>query len=1048
MVKEMIEYCFKVLPPPHDCVYSIITLGSLAREEATPFSDFEWAILIGKNNETHKNYFRRLSELLWVKVLNLGETTARMMDIAELDWLSESDDPCRKGFSFDGQMYSGCHTPLGNIHHLISKIKVIQQSIMLSDEEKITQIKNVKDEQYELIGTPEELAQYQTHRWGAKRGFCTVLSTVDAIISNNDDLLRDYNGRMADVWNAKLESNPNQTFLQQRSLKYLTESLERFQFQGGYFSKEAHFFDAKYHLYRLPNMLIDHVASYFGVQSKSLWSRIDSIFGQNGVVNLPEKSKTLKELVSQVLGLRLRAYLNAGFRNDHIVMFNADRPEKNIEVLKKYFGVDEPLLLQIYSELIEFQWRIKAFGEQQGALVALEKQYDHVTDFARGEVYRLLLNYPKAITSYEDALQSRLAAYGSHHLAVADTLNNLGNVFELQARYQDAIAAFQQAMQILATIYNDSDHVSVADILNNLGNVYKAKAQYAESIIAYEKAAKIWRKAFGPNHHNLAVALNNLGTVHAEQSQYSKAMALFEEAKKIKIVIFGTDHITVAETLNNLGIVYVAQRRYKDALVAYNEAKRIMIMILGPEHNLVAYTLNNLGIVYREQSRYVEAIAAYQDAQRIKISTFGCAHPAVAQTLINLGNVYALQTCYEKAIAVYSDVLQLLGIPDCDFISLMVSETQISMAHVLVEQKKFNEARALYQKAQSISTTKTSLKLSFIREGNTYMLLDNKDIENASRSYQHAKDYLISQNPEDPKMHQALANQFYSIGHLTAALEQYRILIKLVPENTIAHLKLASLLHTRACIDQSRGEVNQALQYIKEANSYFESALQLDTNPEVCTLYAQFLWKNHDYSNKNKVVKLLQSAINSQKMSLSLSYAKIERPTLDQYLQGLFDEENKLTIRAIYLAYYLLIQLYCETHQQSLAQKECQNLQVLIKAEINADVSEKAKSLGQVSALISANPLLEQVILAKFQPLLVAKETEQRHNVKLVECAQVTIERCNSSQLTSLVESAGSAISSQHVLKDSPIFAGEPQAKQTKILLEEKETDLSLTRNL
>lgn len=187
MVKDMIESCFKVLPLPDNCVYSIITLGSLAREEATPYSDFEWAILI--ENPKHKDYFRRLSELLWIKIINLGETTARMMDIIELDWFPESESPCKKGFSFDGQMLSGCHTPLGNCHHTANKISAIEQNNVLSRQEKDIEIEKIKRGEYELIGTPEKLAQFQTSLWETKRGFCTVLSTVAPVISNSDHLL-------------------------------------------------------------------------------------------------------------------------------------------------------------------------------------------------------------------------------------------------------------------------------------------------------------------------------------------------------------------------------------------------------------------------------------------------------------------------------------------------------------------------------------------------------------------------------------------------------------------------------------------------------------------------------------------------------------------------------------------------------------------------------------------------------------------------------------------------------------------------------------------
>ena len=110
--------------PP--CSYSIIGLGSMALQQITPYSDFEFAILTDNeeykksNNNKIKNYFIYLTHLVHFRVINLGETvipTSRYgVDLSELT---------KVGVNFD----LGGKTPLGRLD---------------------------KDKPYSLIQTPEK----------------------------------------------------------------------------------------------------------------------------------------------------------------------------------------------------------------------------------------------------------------------------------------------------------------------------------------------------------------------------------------------------------------------------------------------------------------------------------------------------------------------------------------------------------------------------------------------------------------------------------------------------------------------------------------------------------------------------------------------------------------------------------------------------------------------------------------------------------------------------------------------------------------------------
>ena len=64
---SIIDECLALLgAPSYD--YEVIVFGSLARNEATPYSDFEWAILTSSEEEECKVFFRNLTNLVHLQV--------------------------------------------------------------------------------------------------------------------------------------------------------------------------------------------------------------------------------------------------------------------------------------------------------------------------------------------------------------------------------------------------------------------------------------------------------------------------------------------------------------------------------------------------------------------------------------------------------------------------------------------------------------------------------------------------------------------------------------------------------------------------------------------------------------------------------------------------------------------------------------------------------------------------------------------------------------------------------------------------------------------
>ena len=147
LVSMLAKECESRLGKP-PCDYAIIALGSVARMEATPFSDLEFAILYSDPAIGDKiYYFRVLTYFLHMKVINLGETILPAMGIEQLndfqssdlngDWFYDSVTP--RGISFDGAMPWASKTPLGRMatknKHALELVRTPKEMAELQDEE-------------------------------------------------------------------------------------------------------------------------------------------------------------------------------------------------------------------------------------------------------------------------------------------------------------------------------------------------------------------------------------------------------------------------------------------------------------------------------------------------------------------------------------------------------------------------------------------------------------------------------------------------------------------------------------------------------------------------------------------------------------------------------------------------------------------------------------------------------------------------------------------------------------------------------------------------
>ena len=110
---------------PRSCKFALVGLGSLARKEITPYSDFECIIVLREGVQSDPKYeeileyFRWLAVIFQIILISLGETIVPSVAIPSLnnfcieggDWFY--DDITPHGISFDGFMPYASKSPLG-----------------------------------------------------------------------------------------------------------------------------------------------------------------------------------------------------------------------------------------------------------------------------------------------------------------------------------------------------------------------------------------------------------------------------------------------------------------------------------------------------------------------------------------------------------------------------------------------------------------------------------------------------------------------------------------------------------------------------------------------------------------------------------------------------------------------------------------------------------------------------------------------------------------------------------------------------------------------
>ncbi len=200
--------------------------------------------------------------------------------------------------------------------------------------------------------------------------------------------------------------------------------------------------------------------------------------------------------------------------------------------------------------------------------------------FTMGNALRKLDNHDDAICAYKKSTE-----FNSQHSSSA--FYNIGTLFMLKNKYQDAVAVFQESVKL------QPGH---AGAHLNMGNAYTGLESWANAINSYNKAILTYNQMITDDSEDKILtdrdkaylykreALNKLGIKHYVTGEYNEAISCFNQI--------------LEESTDNIEILYNRGRSYQNNAQVENAIKDLKEVINGNSSHAKAHQY--LGICYKD----------------------------------------------------------------------------------------------------------------------------------------------------------------------------------------------------------------------------------------------------------------------------------------------------------------------------------------------------------------------------------------------------------------------------------------------------------------
>ena len=637
------------------CDYAIAGMGSLARTEITPYSDFEHVILLfdDRNYESYLEYFRWYSVIFHTVILNLQETIIPSLNIKTFndknfvlgDWYYDACTP--RGISFDGMMPHASKFPLGRVQHTENK-----------------------PFETELIKPVSEMLKYLSSDADLKNGYHLAdILTKTCFVFGNEDVFKQFETGVQRYLNETTKRKRIEQVIQQVK-DDLDNYCTRFRLAN---LKSNSTINIKRLIYRSTTIFIAALGRIHNISANSSFEIVNEMEKHNKI-----SKNTRDELcyaIAIACEIRLKVYSKNNSQNDSPIDLKQKQQIINhvLDIVGasstiKYFQIAYCLQCEVAKELnftkLHFYSDPQMFNFKLGVVFEIDKlkakflkhrpnyvwnrnefifdkcikelaiPEDVECDFNTTDNTKLLkklANYLRSTGIYDEALEfyqqtleidQNKSTDEKKDGNIAESLHSIGECLRHMQQYDDALTHFNQSLEIKLNISHDQEKDgSIATTLDCIGSCLRQMQQYDNALTHLKRSLEIDRNKSHDEHKdgNIATRLNNIGLCLKEMQQYEEALTYYKQSLEINQNILLDERKNIATRQNNIGVCLMKMHKLDEAL---NHLKQALEINQNISHNKskdisIATRLNNIGFCLMEMQKYNDALIYFKQSLEI-----------------------------------------------------------------------------------------------------------------------------------------------------------------------------------------------------------------------------------------------------------------------------------------------------------------------------------------------------------------------------------------------------------------------------------------------
>jgi len=273
------------------------------------------------------------------------------------------------------------------------------------------------------------------------------------------------------------------------------------------------------------------------------------------------------------------------------------------------------------------------------------------------ELQRESGHYSNAVSCYQKTLEILRRELGEEHLDYAQTLTDLGTLFESMGQQASAEPLYRQALDIRRHLLGEH-HPIFAISLHHVALIELSAGNFEIAERLWKQAGDIFHETLGEQDPVFVESLLNLAYLYESKHEFSKAISLVHQAIEITRTTQGENSSAFAHCLNRLGKLYFSQKNYTEAQKYLGQALEIHRQVLGEQNYDFAESLHNVAILADTTGDFSAATPLFEQAVQILRTVKGEEDANVRKWQLELFSLYDRRGYYEQAISLQLQLLE------------------------------------------------------------------------------------------------------------------------------------------------------------------------------------------------------------------------------------------------------------------------------------------------------------------------------------------------------------------------------------------------------